>query len=279
MGFGDDLMTTAKARQAKKSHPHHKILIGDGKREYLSPIFWHNPYIDHLAFTKPTDKVLWIRDYPGHRPYLDCQKSTHARQVFKKCRASPGNIFFTSQEIEKAKKALGNIRSFIVIEPNVGQKLFVKNKAWGFHKWQRVVDELSTRIRFVQLGNRRSKTLKGVTRLFTNNFRQACAILSFAKLFAGAEGGLHHAAAAVGIPGVILFGGRISPKTTGYRLHTNLYVDHPKSPCGMLSPCNHCKQCMDKISIQEVIDAILFHHSSFTPDKIPMLNNNEVKNL
>ncbi len=255
MGYGDDIMATAMARQIKKRRKNNRVIVGNGKKEHFSPIFRHNPNIDHLPFIQKNDKVVWIKNYPGHRSYIDYARSTRHRLVFTRFYAVPGDFFFSKNEIESAKRAAHSLQPFVVIEPNVKKTVNI-NKDWGFHKWQRVVGALKYQIRFVQLGNRDSKTLKGVTRLVTRHFREACAILSFAKLFAGTEGGLHHAAAALGIPGVIIFGGRISPKTTGYRLHTNLYVKHPRSPCGRVDPCDHCRQCMEKISTRQVIDAL-----------------------
>ena len=54
------------------------------------------------------------------------------------------------------------------------------------------------------------------------SFRHALAILERARLYVGGEGGLHHGAAAVGVGGVVLFGGFVPPLVTGYAVHANL---------------------------------------------------------
>ncbi len=256
MSYGDDIMTTGFARKTKTRFPKSKILIGDGEKEYLSPIFWHNPNIDHRIFVKKNDDVIWIKDYPHHRPYIDYSRSTKDRFVFRKFKPLQGDLYLTDSEIAGAKRTVKKLGPFVVIEPNISGKCAATNRDWGFKKWQKVVDELHDKTVFVQLGDAGIRSLKNVTRIITKNFRTACAILSFAKLFVGTEGGLHHAAAALDVRAVVIFGGRSSPRTAGYPLHTNLYVELPGSPCGEIKKCEHCKKCMEKISAKYVIDTM-----------------------
>ncbi len=256
MSYGDDIMTTGFVREIKTRFPKRKVLIGDGKREYHSPVFWHNPNIDHGIFVKDSDDVIWLKDYPRHRPYIDYSRSTQTKLAFRKFTPVKGNLYFTDSEIAAAKQALKRLRPFVVIEPNVQGTCGATNRDWGFEKWQKVVDQLRGNVVFVQLGRTGVRSLSGVIRIVTEDFRAACAVLPLAKLFVGTEGGLHHAAAALDVGGVVIFGGRISPETTGYANHTNLYVKHPKSPCGRISSCDHCKKCMEKVLVKNVTEAI-----------------------
>jgi ADP-heptose:LPS heptosyltransferase len=255
--YGDDIMTTGFVRDLKTRFPKKKILIGDGEREYLSPIFLHNPNITHGVFLKKNDDAIWLKDYPHHRLYINYARSTKYRQVFRKFKPLRGKLYLTASEIASAKRALKERRSFVVIEPNVQGACGRTNKDWGFEKWQKVVDQLRLKTDFVQLGRKDVLSLNGVTRIVTKDFRAAAAVLSLAKLFVGTEGGLHHAAAALNVKGVVIFGGRTSPQTTGYLGHTNLYVKGPKSPCGRISSCDHCKKCLEKISVKNVVEAIV----------------------
>jgi FkbM family methyltransferase len=59
----------------------------------------------------------------------------------------------------------------------------------------------------------------------------AAGVLSGASLLISPEGGLHHAAAALGVRAVVIFGGFISPATTGYALHTNLFTAARPAGC------------------------------------------------
>ena len=66
---------------------------------------------------------------------------------------------------------------------------------------------------------------------------------------------MHHAAAALGIDAVVLFGGFISPQITGYEYHANLTGG--VKACGNLYTCAHCRKAMDSISIDDVLTPIM----------------------
>jgi hypothetical protein len=63
---------------------------------------------------------------------------------------------------------------------------------------------------------------------------------------------MHHGAAAVGVGGVVLFGGFIPPQTTGYAIHANLTGG--AEACGSLAACAHCRDAMDRIEVEEVVE-------------------------
>ena len=80
--------------------------------------------------------------------------------------------------------------------------------------------------------------------------------MSFCDCFLGWEGGFSHAAAALNKKAVVLFGGWIHPRTTGYDLHSNIYIDIEGSPCGMRDSCKHCEECRNLITTKEVISRL-----------------------
>ena len=59
----------------------------------------------------------------------------------------------------------------------------------------------------------------------TPGFRDAAALLRGARAAVLPEGGLHHAAAAVGCRAVVLFGAFGDPRATGYAEHINIRID------------------------------------------------------
>jgi ADP-heptose:LPS heptosyltransferase len=95
--------------------------------------------------------------------------------------------------------------------------------------------------------------LANVRQVATKTFRDAVAILKNAAAYVGAEGGMHHAAAAVGVSGVVIFGGFIPPSVTGYGLHTNLAGSDRF--CGSFAACEHCRDAMNAISVDRVFEA------------------------
>lgn len=127
------------------------------------------------------------------------------------------------------------------------------NKRWPFERWQVVVAQLRQGgHEVVQFRAGGGRVLSGVREIKTPTFRKALAVLQHARLFMGCEGGLHHGAAAVNIPAVVLFGGFIHPRTTGYDMHANIFTGGTEG-CGRFTECEHCKQAMLAITPQMVI--------------------------
>ena len=66
-----------------------------------------------------------------------------------------------------------------------------------------------------------------------------------------------HSAASFNKSSVIIFGGWIHPKVTGYDFHENIYIDIDGSPCGARTyECSHCKDCMKKITTDKIIKSV-----------------------
>jgi ADP-heptose:LPS heptosyltransferase len=163
------------------------------------------------------------------------------------------------EEKNFARGALGR-RDFIVIEPNVPvSKSVALNKQWPVYRYAEVATQLMSRGHdVVQFHNGKGGfRIPGVRVVKTPTFRLAAAVLARAALYIGAEGGLHHAAAALNIPGVVLFGGFIPPSVTGYDSHTNLTGG--AEACGSLLTCKHCKMAMEAISTSDVLRAARIH--------------------
>tara|TARA_B100000427_G_scaffold329162_1_gene344310 strand:+ start:2345 stop:3172 length:828 start_codon:yes stop_codon:yes gene_type:complete len=268
MGYGDALMATGEVLILKKKFPNAKFVIGDGKRSFWSEMFENNPDIVRAGDIKKFDKIIWIYNYEKNRPYRIYNEKIEEKNYIwnKKYKATKGIIYFSSDEIKFAESIYKKIlevsenKKIILIEPNrKNDRKNIKgweNRDWGFAKWQKVVDSLKDQYVFLQTSFGNQPKLKGVINLHNINFRYTCSIMSRVDLFLGTEGGLPHAAAALEKKAVVIFGGWIDPKITGYDFHSNLYIDNDISPCGSKYSCEHCKECMEKISVESVIEEI-----------------------
>lgn len=267
MGYGDALMASAEARQMLDRVPGVPVAIGDGNRLIGSPVFDNNPRLASAQQLADGTPVQWLHNYGHHRPYHQPTDHSHKKDksqpwLFTGWRVrdvGPGELYFTAAELDQERESLRMIPPgpFIVIEPTV-KRAASPNKQWGFENYAAVAKTLAANgVRLVQLGPSDVAFVPGVDRLITGTFRQACAILARAALYVGNEGGLHHAAAALGVPAVVIFGGFTSPWNTGYHGHVNFYADHPMSPCGERLPCDHCRICMDSIRPAAVAEAAL----------------------
>lgn len=236
MGYGDDLLLTGILRK------NYEETGKKGSISYDSPIFEKNPYMgnDYKVEFKPF-------------PYI--KKKANAKLIFNDdFKAIPGDLFLTAEDMAIGERLP---QPYIVIEPNIKKSVSADNKDWGWSKWEKLVDSLEG-IAIVQASAdgkpRLSKNHPQVKNARTASFREACGVLACAELFVGTDGGLHHAAAALGIKAVVIWGGYSSPKHLGYDEHINLHDG--SAPCGSRRDCEHCRQKMSEISVEDVKNAI-----------------------
>jgi len=249
MGFGDEIMATAWARRAKQLNPDASVFLGPVGKPEWSVVWENNPNISKTH--TPGEKAVWVPHYTGCRPYI--KGTTGSNIVYNEDhRCERGEIYLTDSECELARTRTDG-QPFILVEPHI-KGSFSGNKAWFWDRWQSVVDGLGRSHRVVQIGDRNKKPLRGVERIRTGDFRQALAVVSLASLVITTDGALHHAAAALGKPAVVLWGARTHPKVLGYDSHTNLYTGEGES-CGSMSPCQHCVNAMKKITVEMVVEA------------------------
>lgn len=252
MGFGDEIIGTGLARGAAACGK--KIAFGDGHKiswgPYCVETFKHNPNIAPPGSEGQTN-LHWINHCKGHRLYNKLENGKWVWNFDFKVQA--GEFYFSYDELAFADKYQGR---FIVMEPNIPwQKKVAPNKDWGEDKYQEVclqLKQLGLRIVQFHHGNTR-RVLKGAQVISAPNFRTAISVLSKARLYIGPEGGMHHAAAAVDVPAVVLFGGFIPPGIMGYG--NQICLTGGATACGNIDPCPHCRDAMNRISVDEVIES------------------------
>ena len=241
MGLGDWLMASGDAKEANE-RTGKKVKLGNGVTMFLdNQIFANNP---RMASNSDTD-VVWVKNYQGHRPYLKGTKD--GRLLFNDdYKPRVGEVYFNQLEQKSIKKI---DKDYIVVEPNV-KRVYAHtvNKAW--HGWEELFKH---DLPWLQLGD---VTVERYTKWKeTNTFREALQVLSKAKLFIGTDGGLHHAAAALGIPSVVIWTGFTSPRHLGYDTHRNIHDG--SEPCGTYdSVCQHCLLKSKAITVEQVLDAV-----------------------
>ncbi len=261
VGLGDEVMVTGQARALQKHDPRPVVVMDKKGRPRWHSLWRGNP---RLAFPDTLDlsRFQIISNGPGCRPYVDYGLmardfdaiypgrpfTTKVRDVrlpwrYTKWRCSPGEL--------PCIKRMPSSR-YVVVEPH-GKDRGNPNKIWGWDRWQALVD-LNKDILWVQLGPHWTQILDGVRHLVTPTFEGACAALSGASAAVLPDGGLHHAAAALGIPAIVIWGGISSPVNLGYDSHINLFESmEGESPCGQWVPCKHCKAAMAAIKPDAVI--------------------------
>lgn len=240
MGVGDALIAAGRARKLYQETKQPVLIVGRHNVRYWSDLWNDVPYI----IRRPAGRrYRTLIDGSGVRAYIAAK--TPERWTWRPFTPTPAEIVFTPAERAFAEP----YRGMVMIEPNVKANIH-RNKAWYWDRWQGVVFSLAER--FVQcVPNGASPSLQSTKVATTPTFRQACAVLSVCRAFVGTEGGLMHAAAAVGTPAVILWSEFISPDITGYAQHRNLR--HAGPACGMRTDCPGCRASMEAITVEEVV--------------------------
>lgn len=252
MGYGDEIMATGLARGLRAQGK--RAAFGDGKKIIWGPwceeMFRNNPNIARPGSEHSKD-LEWIAHYKGARKY---NKLVNGKWVWNyDFKVTPGEFFFSDNERERANMIAPG---FIVIEPNVPwQKSVAPNKDWGEQKFRHLAKRLRNSGReLVQFKHKNSRRILDDASLIEfQTFRNVIAALSRASLYIGPEGGMHHAAAAVGVKAVVIMGGFIPPQVIGYDNHINLTGG--AEACGNIETCAHCKKAMERISVDEVHNA------------------------
>lgn len=242
MGLGDWLMAAGEARRVHYATGKRVVIMSSRGVPQWSPVFEGVPYIARQA--DPTcERVI---SASGQRPYI--RGKFPLKWQWQAYQPLPAEIAFKPAELERAQPYHGAI----LIEPNV-KDIGHRNKAWPWHLWRDVVDrilagELGRTMRVVQCVHPGADRMSGCEFVETPSFRDALAVLSVCRSAVLPEGGLMHGAAAVGVPAVVLFGGFISPKVTGYALHRNIYTGQTELGCGRRMNCPCCTAAMQRIT-------------------------------
>lgn len=233
-----------------------QIAFGDGRKliwdQNSEQIFRFNPNICPPGRERQLQNVEWVPFYKGHRIYNRQEKGRWCwNYEFK---AIPGEIFLSRNEKSEAET---HGSGFVLIEPNASvHKSVALNKQWPVDRFDavaRLLRDAGHEVVQLRYGNGSGHRIPHARQITTLNFRNALAVMKNSALYIGSEGGLHHGAAAVNRPAVVLFGGFIPPQVTGYDTHVNLTGG--SEACGSITKCEHCQQALKKISVEEVFDA------------------------
>lgn len=248
MGLGDEVMASGRARVLHERTGKKVCIVG---RNGLPR--WHEIWdgVDFLTDELGQD-VVTLADGPGCRPYID--RVLNGKVVYK-CdhQPIPGTIAISPEQQYKAAQSLASTSPVIILEPGFKGTNSADNKDWGWGKWVVLSRTLLLQgFMVAQMAISGRKTLPDVVEIDADGLHGFAALVKQASLVITTEGGMHHTAAAVNTPAVVIWGGFTSPEFLGYLGHANIYDDHKMSPCGSRQSCAHCRRRMDAISAERV---------------------------
>jgi hypothetical protein len=269
MGFGDYILLSGKLRELKRTLPSVQFTGRNLEGKFFfETIFRHNPFLTRT------------QDFDPLKPWVELQKiqtgvgDDKLGNIVWDKNINPirGDLFFDEEEIRWARSALAettkNTRGgarYVFVAPvatasrqlnGVSVEYEHKvNKEWPRRHWESLI-RMRPSETFIMTGppQYRDKLPAGAHFIETD-FRQACAVLGLCDAYVGIEGGLHHAAAALGVPGIVFFGHWNTPAVTGYGTHINLHFNRRNFyGCGSLKRCPTCESWLSNLSPRIVSD-------------------------
>jgi ADP-heptose:LPS heptosyltransferase len=264
-GIGDSLLfNTVLYHYGRQTNQ--KFIVGSPHPE----IYAGNPYVRHLPFTTQfivyrlarlmrwtgmVDGLTHMDYYHGGRiPQKHIMHLLAERIGLKEMPAKP-LIFLSKQEL--AKKILPDAEKPWVAIQSIGNTKWTDNKNWGAEKFARLAELLSPSFSLVQMGTAADPPLPVQMNLCGKvDVRGVFQVLGQCAGFVGLEGFLMHAATAMGVASVIVYGGFTAPWQTGYEINANLFTPVPCAPCWLESRCPYDKKCMEAITPSHVADAL-----------------------
>jgi hypothetical protein len=259
MGLGDELLASGQAQALYDADQRRlKIAICDVHGQPRWHELWNgNPILATPEEVAAGVRVRKIRNASGCRPYIVYPFTEETGWTFNRAfraRENLGRLYLTPAELARGAALRLQLGDFVLIEPCTKGRTTV-NKRWPFERYAAVAEACPDLV-FVQAIHDESTPIPGVIEVPKTTFRETAGLLSHAAACVVPEGGLHHAAAVVGCPAVVLFGAFADPEVLGYPQHAVLADKGPGSPCGRWLACDHCAAAMDRITVDDVVAAL-----------------------
>lgn len=256
MGWGDEILAAGQAQRAYDADGSKRVaILGADMRPRWHAIWAGNPAIAAPEDVAAGEDVQTVVNGPNARPYIVYPFTKETGWTFNRafrCREYLAKLYLTEAERVRGDTALSRIGPYVLIEPYTKHENF----RWPMEKWTELVQACSDLV-FLQHTHSESVPIPGVRIYEPATFREACGLLTKATAYVRSESGLCHAAAALGIPQVTLFGGCMDAEVMGgYPWQECIVDDDPETPCGSWKPCRHCSGAMARISVARVEAAL-----------------------
>jgi hypothetical protein len=254
LGWGDELVAAGQAQRLYDELGARVWICDCNGTPRWHPIWEGNPVIVHPDERVTEGRVTSLNSGPGCRPYIVYPFNEDTGWTFNQSfllRDYPARIYLTDKERQRGAWAHTTYGPYVLIEPYTKHVNF----RWPLERWAQLVAACPD-LTFVQHTHKDSTLIPGAYAEVAT-FREACGLAASADVYVRSESGLCHAAAALGVRQVTLFGGCMDPQVmAGYPGQTVIADRGPNSPCGSWHPCEHCQDAMDRITVSEVIEAV-----------------------
>lgn len=192
---------------------------------------------------------------PGVRPYIERWASWngHPQTIYSSWRAAENRpcVALAAEHVERGRRLRERYGRFAVLGVRIGETAS-PNKEWPQSKFSELARLLAPDVTPVVLSPYASSGVTGTVTVTTATFREALGVLAAAALYVGVEG-MHHGAAALGVPAVVLMGHFANVDAVGYPDHANLAA--AGGGCGRWGRCPECAGWMASLDPVTVAEA------------------------
>jgi ADP-heptose:LPS heptosyltransferase len=253
--MGDILMCTPALREVKRLNPSCHITFYTGFPDVVRGL----PVIDEVRpFEERTPGALLLACEGSLPPgrHLACiladNQGVEVRDVRPSCAIEPDLVAAWKERWQ------GLPRPVVVV--NRYANSWTPNKDWPDACWVKLIGLLCQEGSVVEIGrpeptcgqaeHSNYHDLRGKTSL-----ADLAALIAAADLHVGPGSGPIHIAAAAGVPAVVIYGGFEHPVGTSYPGNIDLFTQLPCSPCWLKTKCPYDKECLRRITPEEVLEA------------------------
>jgi ADP-heptose:LPS heptosyltransferase len=256
-GLGDVLLCTPALREMKRRNPRCRVTFYTDFGDLIDGL----PFVDRVRpmAEHPDHFVLrmcYERSLPSRRHLAQLIGDTvgvNVRDVRPSC-AVRGEL------VEKFRQAWSDLPRPLIVVSRCASP-WTPNKNWPEEYWEVLVERLAAHATVIDIGAPTASPaatpagsyidLRGQTTL-----PELVAAIAAADIAIAPDTGPMHVAAAFMIPTVVIYGGYISPDSTGYPGNINLYSPVECAPCWLREPCPFSKKCLHMITPDDVEAAV-----------------------
>jgi len=284
-GIGDALVCTPSFKALKEKFPGCRITVYYSNRHHRE-VFRNNPCIDSLRrltllsllldplrlygyfFNRQTGRYyrLYFNYVPTSMLYSKSVKEIAADIFDLRLKDKRVQLFLTEKEHRMAVEMLAPYRNTVIVHVYSRSS---RNHHWDMANWAALVRQLPD-LTFIQIGNDDEPPIEGALDWRgKTSLREAFALLAHCLSFVGIESVYGHVTNAFLLPGVVLFGDS-SPLFWGHDNNINIYKGVSCSPCydyAYGAPCPFGHECMRRITVEEVRDALIRQVTGRVPSK------------
>ena len=255
IGVGDEILAAGQAQRHFDRTGERSYIVDRHNKARWHPIWEGNPVLVHPdRHMDPGTRLNRIVNGPHARPYIVYPFTAESGWTFNRAfraRDHLARIYLTPEEHALGVLTRATVGPYILIEPWSKHP----NLRWPLEHWADLIRARAD-LTFVQHVHADAPWLQGPNvHHVPATFRQACALVAHAQVYIRGESGLLHAAAALSVPAIALWGGCMDWDVLGgYPHEVGLGITTP--PCGRWLPCAHCVETMRAIRVADVLAAL-----------------------